>query len=251
MTSKSLKDQIAFLDRCLPLLELLRGSSAFANDVYEGAVYWRNLGKRALENDTRVNYSKVARQEKDILARLAAKLSEQVEKTGFDEYANVLATAERLLDQVAAIPPGKDGHLGFLTEVKREFTFLRDNYGFQIRSQRPTCIRYSSGAVYVEFDVPGNPVLSCQFGPDNGDRAPYWMDDLLYLHDDPRYRMIPRRISALHTRDEVRRWVTFFGDIWRQYGDEVLKNSPGVFERLAAAQKMRDKECEGAGDEGP
>lgn len=246
MKSRLLQDQVTLLDRSLPFLELLRGSSAFANDIYEGAVYWRNLGKRALESDARVNYTKLAQEEKVNLARLSVRLSGQVatEARSFKEYAEVLAIADKVLDEVATIPPSEGGYLGFLAVVKSEFKFLQDNYAFRIRVQEPTCIRYSSDSVYIEFQSSMDPILSCSFGPDDDRNLSYWVDDLLYLYGDERYRFI-RKTPPLRTRDEVHAWFLSLADIWKQYGDEVLTNSPEVFERLAVAQASRDEELAG------
>lgn len=243
MKSRLLQDHVTLLDRSLPFLELLRGSSAFANDLFEGAVYWRNLGKRALESDARVNYPKLAQEEKANLARLSARLSEQVTTEGksLKEYAEVLAIADRLLGEVATIPLSEVGYLGFLAVVRSEFRFLQDKYTLRIRTQEPTCIRYSSDSVYIEFQPSMDPILSCSFGPDDDRNLSFWVDDLLYLYGDERYRLI-RKNPPFHTRDDVHVWFVLLADIWKQYGDEVLTNGPGVFERMAVAQASRDEE---------
>jgi hypothetical protein len=208
--------------------------------VYEAAVHWRNLGKRAVEQDTRVNYPRRAQEEKAILVRL---LTEVNARTAEDvkEYSDVLSIAEKLLDEVATIPASPEGYLGFLDVVKTAFRFLEEEYRFQILREEPTCVRYSTGQVYVELQYSANPIFSCSFGPDDDREVSFWTDDLLYAYGDERYRII-RKQPPLRNRDEVSVWLSDLADIWRQHGHEVLVNSPGIFERLAIAQEKRDKE---------
>ena len=240
MNTKSIQDQVRSIERSLPLLELQRASGPFANDVYEAAVHWRNLGKRAQERDTRVNYPKRAREEKILLAKLSNGLAARA-KGLYREYAEVFAIAEKLLDQVEAIPASQEGHFGLLKAVKTMFSFLQANYGFQIRIEEPTCVRYSSSTVYVEFESSANPVLSCSFGPENSGGIRFWIDDLLYLYGDERYQAV-RKKKPLETKDEAEEWFAYLAGILKQYGDEVLTNQPEIFERLAVAQALRDRE---------
>ena len=47
-----------------------RDSSPLANDKFEAAVYWCQLGRWAVEGNTKVNYPARARGEKELLAKL-------------------------------------------------------------------------------------------------------------------------------------------------------------------------------------
>ena len=53
---ESIQRDLALLESSLPELQQQRSSAPFANDVYEAIDDWYHFGRRAVENDTRVNY---------------------------------------------------------------------------------------------------------------------------------------------------------------------------------------------------
>jgi hypothetical protein len=73
------------------------------------------------------------------------------------------------------------------------------------------------------------------------DLRQFWIEDLLYLYADPRYRSVPRALS-LNSESDVDQWLRFLSGVLRQYGDELLRDEPGAFEQLAHAQSQRDAE---------
>jgi hypothetical protein len=225
----------------LPDLERRRSSDTLANDLYEAAHYWCNLGSWVLENNTKVNYPERVRGEVELLAKLRnilqGKPSEEQEK-----YGPLLKTAEEILLIVGAVQPPKGGHLGFLSVAIKHFHFLQIDYGFSVTGQQPTSIRFSSGAVYVELEHSINPWLSCRFGPESAGREHFFsISDLLFLNHDDRYRTLPEKLTV-STEGEVESWLKFLADAFRQYGHDVLNNEPGALERLAKAQAERDEE---------
>jgi hypothetical protein len=62
---------------------------------------------------------------------------------------------------------------------------------------------------------------------------------LLYLHGDERFRLVPQAIHLNNERD-VDDWFELVSEVLHQYGDELLRDKPGAFERLANAQPQRD-----------
>jgi hypothetical protein len=46
----------------------------------------------------------------------------------------------------------------------------------------------------------------------------------------------------LNTESEVDEWFRLIASVLRQYGDELLRDRPGAFDRLAPAQTKRDAE---------
>jgi hypothetical protein len=64
---------------------------------------------------------------------------------------------------------------------------------------------------------------------------------LLYLHREQRYLSVPQAIQLSNEAD-VDDWFKFISGALRQYGDELLRDVPGAFDRLAHAQSERDAE---------
>lgn len=240
MTTGSLQESVDSLEASLPSLREHRASSPFANDIYEAVDYWRDLGRRALDGDAKVNYPERAREEKVLYEKLLATLRTRPPEEE-QLYLGVLGAAQRLLNIIAAIPIDLEGYLGTLSVLKREFNFLQVEYGFRISNAEPTGVRYSSGAVYVELQYSIDPTFSCSFGPEGKDEVSFWVDDLLFLYGDKLYRTIGIA-RELKTKDQVQEWFSYIASIWKQYGREVLTNQPRIFDRLAEAQAMRDRE---------
>jgi hypothetical protein len=238
--SKELKELVAQLEERLPELERERFSTPLANDIFEAVDYWRDLGRYVLENNTKVNYPERARGELLLLSELRGILQNKSPEEQ-QKYTQLLSTSEELLRSVGQVEPPKDGHLGVLKVIDQYFDFLWAQYNFSIADKQPTGVSFSSGAVYLKLECIENPSLSCSFGPECEPRQTFWIDDLLFLNGDARYRSLPKELH-LRTEEEVRSWFTFLAGIFKQYGQAVLSNKPGIFARLATAQMKRDAE---------
>src|SRR5436305_7425436 len=221
-------------------LEQQRFSEPFANDVYEAASYWRDLGKWVLENNTRVNFPARAREElafMDNLRKLLLKKSPEEQM----KYVPVFETAEKVLRAVVTVQPPKDGHHGVLRIIRDQFWFLQTDYDFTITNEEPTGIRFSSGTVYLELEHGKDHTLSCTFGPESNPKKSFWIDDILFMHGDERYRTLAQEFT-LNTESDVEKWFKFLADVFKRYGHDVLSNRSGIFEELAKAQAQRDQE---------
>jgi len=240
MTARTLQDHLQWLELSLPDLRKQRNTGPFANDVYEAVDDWCHFARRAVENDTRVNYLRRARGELDLLTKLKeilrAKSDEEQQR-----YGPLLETAQSMLKEIEMIPLPSDGHLGTLKAIREHFGFLRTEYGFEITDEQPMGVRFSSGAVFLNLEYSMNLSLSCSFGPDSEAGKEFGIDDLLFMFGDRRYRELPQSL-VLNTESDVERWFRFIADVFKQYGREVLSNQPGIFDRLAQAQALRDAE---------
>lgn len=233
---ESLTRDLDSLDALLPQLEKRRSFSPLANDIFEACDYWSKLGHRALENDTRVNYPARASGEMPLLEKLQSMLNQQGEDPSFRE---ALGKGRAILSELQSVPLSKEGHLGALRVIRNEFAFLSE-FGFRVMREEPTGIFFSSGSVYVNLECATTPDLSCGFGPESP-RKTFWIDDLLYMVHDSRYRTIPRELN-LDTEAKVQEWFGFLAGIFKRYGRDVLTNRPGIFEELEQAQSQRDRE---------
>src|SRR5580765_7444776 len=94
MLMRLLREPLLELESQLPELKDRRDSAPIANDIFEAAVYWSQLGRWAFEGNTKVNYPARARGEKELLA----KLRETIEtKSGEDKvrYSHLLEVPAR------------------------------------------------------------------------------------------------------------------------------------------------------------
>jgi hypothetical protein len=240
MALNSLQDEIKSVESFLPHLKAQRASTAFDNDMFEALTYWSDLGSRAVNGDARVNYPARAREE----LALVAKFTEMVRKLPLEarpKYLDMLTASRELLMRLEAIQPEEDGYLGTLSAIRAGFGFLQSDYDFRAVKTEPTGIRYSSGSVYIELQYSIDPSLSCSYGPESEEEISFWIEDLLFLAKDERYRTFQKQKTPL-TKEEVHAWFTYLANIWKQHGRDVLANRPGIFVRLAEAQRIRDAE---------
>jgi hypothetical protein len=237
--TRALEELVGKLAARLPELRRERFSSTFANDVFESVEYWRNLGQYVLDRNTKVNYPERARHELTLLLRLEAVLKESPEVR--PKYAQLLSASGELLRNVEKVQPPKNGHLGTLKFIAKYFSFLQTEYNFAIVDKQPTGVRFSSRAVHLKLECIENPHLSCSFGPEADPKETFWINDLLFMNGDPRYRTLPEELQ-LDTEVQVDGWFAFLGGVFRQYGQPVLGNEPEIFQRLARAQAERDHE---------
>jgi hypothetical protein len=236
----ALQDNVNKMQSYLPELERQRSSNGFANDVFEAADDLRHLARRVLDSDTRVNYPVRAREELELWGKLADLLrNRSVEEQ--QRYATIFDTAQQILRDVQTVEPPKEGHLGILKTIREQFGFLQIDYRFAVGDEQPTGVRFSSDAVYINLGWATTHSQSCSFGPESNPKMSFWIDDLLFLYGDQKYRTIPQRLE-LNTESEVERWFRFIADVFRQYGRDVLTNRRGIFEELAKAQAQRDQE---------
>ena len=153
----------------------------------------------------------------------------------------MLEVSWELLNHVETVQPPKDGHLGVLRVLRQYFGFLRTEYGFAVADEQPTGVRFSSGAVYLRLEYSNYSRLSCAFGSAARKEAHFWIDDLLFLYRDSRYRTLPQSLK-LDTTEDIERWFRFVAEVFRQYGHDLLSDQPGIFDRLEGAQAERDAE---------
>ena len=230
------------LESMLPDLKAQRQSSGLANDMYEAADDWRIAGNYILNADTRVDYQARAFSERCLVDALQASLlAKSVEEQS--RYARLLRLGTEMVQALQATPSPKDGHLRVLRILREQFGFLEQDYGFYVTNEKPTGLRYSSGQVFLELEYASTSNLSCEFGSESQSEMCFWIEDLLYINKDKRYKSIPGALS-LNTADEVEAWFRFVADIFREHGKQVLLNQPGVFDRLVAGQSERDREIE-------
>ena len=234
----TLAENIAALESAASELSAARNEGPLQNDVYEAIDDLCHFGHHALDCDTRVNYPVRAQRELELIQKLRETVS-----TGTDEecerYLPLLKPAEETLGEIARIPVPTEGHLGVLRIIKRRFAFLFDRYGFATEDEQPTGVRLVSGALVVELGWATQSSLS--FCISRRGRGDFWVDDLLYLHGDSRYRSVPQTIH-LKSESDVDQWFQFISGVLLQYGDELFRDSAGAFDRLAKAQSQRDTE---------
>jgi hypothetical protein len=233
---ESLTHDLDSLDALLPKLEKRRSFSPLANDIFEACAYWSKLGHLAIQNDTRVNYPARAAGEMPLLEKLQSMLNQQGEDQSFRE---ALGKGRAILSELQSVSLPKEGHLGTLRVIRQEFAFLAD-YGFHIVREEPTGRFFSSSAVYLDLQWATTTDLSCGFGPETP-RKTFWIDDLLYMVHDDRYRTISRELK-LDTEAKVQEWFGFLAGVFKRYGRDVLGNGPGIFEELEQAKSQRDRE---------
>jgi hypothetical protein len=234
----TLTDNLGILESSLSDLKAERDKSPIQNDLYEAVDYWCSLGQRAVARDTRVNYPARAGGELQLLEKLRDMLHAKHEND-WVRYKSLLERAEEFLREIACIPLPTDGHLGVLRFIRSYFDFLFNEYGFTVADEQPTQMRLASGEVTIELGWATQSSLS--FTLNKTEARHFWIEDVLYLYGDERYRSIPQAIQ-LNTESEVEEWFRFISSVLRQHGEELLRNNPGAFDQLAAAQTQRDAE---------
>jgi len=234
----TLADNLAVLESIASELKAERNNGPLENDVYEEVDDICGLLRRAVAGDTRVNYPARAESEMIFLQRLRVIVSARTEKDR-ERYLPVLDRAEAVVRQIAVMPIPPDGHLGVLRLIRGHFDFLLDQYGFTVADEQPTGMHLTRGDVVIEVGWATQSSLS--FSIRRGDLGDFWVDDLLYLHRDERYESVPQAIN-LNAEADIDVWFQFLSGVLRQYGEKLLRDTPGAFDRLAGAQSERDAE---------
>jgi hypothetical protein len=236
----ALQDIVHQLEEVLPALRARHEVDDFAADIFEAVDDLLDLGHRLVAADTRTNYPVRVRQEQELWEGLKRRLSDRAGEQAF-RYQPIIELAEQLLAIAEGVRPSKEGHLGFLTIVREQFAFLRADYGFAIVNEEPVKIRFASGEIYVQVAWARSVSSSCTFGCESNRDRSFWIDDLLYLYGDKRYKSLPDEL-VLDSQNTITQWVAFLASIFRQYGHDILRSRAGIFDELVAAQEARDRE---------
>ena len=234
----TLEENLATLETRLPELKERRNAGPLQNDIYEAVDDCCHLGRRAIENDTRVNYPARAQSEdtnlKTLCAFWVAKDQQELER-----YQPLLDTAHEMMKQIAEIPPATGGHLGVLKAIRKHFGFLLVQFGYCIADEQPTGVCLTSGRVSLELAWATQSSLSFALARDQAKH--FWLEDLLFLHGDSRYRTVPTSLD-LKTERDVESWFGFVSSVLRRYGQDLLTDQDEAWSRLAEAQSKRDAE---------
>jgi hypothetical protein len=233
----TLEENLAALEYRIPELKDCRNAGPLQNDIYEAMDDCCHLGRRAIDNDTRVNYPIRAQSESARLRKVftfwAAK-----DQQGLDRYRTLFDTANAMIEQIAGISVAPSGHLGVLDTIQRHFGWVLEQFGFAIEDEQPTGVCLVSGQVRLELGWAAQSSLSFALSRDT---ASFWLEDLLFLHGDSRYKTVPAALD-LRTREDVEEWFSFVSDVLRKYGQDLLTGQAEPWSRLADAQSKRDAE---------
>jgi hypothetical protein len=235
-----LRDLVSVVEQLLPELCERQHFDALASDVFEAGDDLLGLGRYLLAGDTRVNYPVRVSQERELWRALRVVLRNRPPED-IARYQRIFDVAEQILSIAQDVRPSIEGHLGFLATARGQFAFLQTDFGFAVVSEEPVRIRFSSGDVYLELSWAKNVSSSCSFGRESNPSMSFWIDDLLFLHGDERYRFLPEKL-VLDTPNAVEQWFGFLAGIVRDYGQDVWRNRRGIFDELAAAQAAKDRE---------
>jgi hypothetical protein len=234
----TLEENLAALESRIPELKDRRNAGPLENDIYEAIDDCCHLGRRAIENDTRVNYRARAQSENTHLRTIRAFWVAK-DQQGLDQYQLLLSTAHAMIEQIAAIPVATSGHLGVLKTIREHFGWLLEQLGFAIGDEQPTGVRLVSGRVFLELAWATQSSQSFTLARDKAHH--FWLEDLLFLHSDSRYRTVPTALD-LKTEEDVEAWFSFVSGVLREYGQDLLTDQPEAWSRLAEAQSKRDAE---------
>jgi hypothetical protein len=234
----TLPDDLAILELSVPRLKAERNEGPLQNDVYEAVDDLCHFGRRAIANDTRINYSTRAESDLALFRKLRSIVADRGDKDR-DRYQELLDSAVEFLLQIAQIPLRVDGHLGVLKVIRSRLGFLFEQYGFAVCDERPTGVRLKSGHVCLELGWATASSLS--FALTKDDVRYFWLEDLLYLYHDQRYEKVPLSLD-LRTEGDVASWFEFVAGVLEEYGGDLLTDQPGSWDQLARAQSKRDAE---------
>jgi hypothetical protein len=234
-----MQELVTRLQAYLPELREGRNADSFTNDLFEATDDLIDLAQHVMQGDTRFNYPARVSQELKLWQALRANLAKATARDA-ERYAPLFENAEQILAFVQGIGTPEGGHLGFVRVVREKFAFFQ-TYGLSVVEEEPVRVRFSSGQVFVDVAWAKNVSSSCVFGPEANQSTSFWIDDLLYLYRDPRYKTLPDEL-VLDTEAAIENWTDFLAGVFRQYGHDLLSNRSGIFAELAAAQESRDAE---------
>jgi hypothetical protein len=237
--SDKLGQDLEELKKRLPTLERKRYESGFLNSVFELTDDLCRVADRALNHDTTIDFTPQANYELGFWNRLRIEAEKQSQADRL-EYQSVYDLAQQILREMGKVVPPQDGHLGVLRIIREEFAFLHADFGFTAETKKPTGMRFSSGSVYVNLEYAKRRTLSCSFGPESNLDTVFGIADLLFLFGDQGYKE-PEEIT-LATEKDVESWFKYLADVFKRYGQEILTNEPGIFDKLTTAQNEKDQE---------
>jgi hypothetical protein len=233
-----LKENLAALEAHISELKDRRTVGPLQNDIYEAVDDCCHLGRCAIENDTRVNFPARAQSEIAHLEEIS-KSWRNKNPQGLQQYDALLHSARELIEQVAQIQTVKNGHLGILETIRKRFAWLSEEFGFVIEDEQPTGACLTSGQVFVELAWATQSSQSFAIARDKANY--FWLEDLLFLYGDSRYKNVPVSLD-MKTEEDVEIWFDFASNILREYGHNLLTNQPEAWSRLTEAQLKRDAE---------
>jgi hypothetical protein len=234
----TLEENLAILEARIPELKDRRNAGPLQNDIYETIDDCCHLGRRAIQNDTRVNYPARARSE-NIYLRNVCNFGVAKDEQGWEGYQFLLATAQEMVEQIADIPLAPSGHLRVLKTIQKHFAWLMEQFGFTLEDEQPTGVCLTSRHVFLELAWATQSSLSFALTRDKVHR--FWLEDLLFLHGDSRYRTVPASLD-LKTEEDVEAWFSVVSSILREHGQALLADQEEAWNRLAEAQSKRDAE---------
>lgn len=234
----TLEENLSVLEARLPELRDCRHMGPLQNDIYEEVADCCHLGRRAIENDTRVNYPARSQSEFKCLKELREFWIAKDQKS-LERYQPLLETAHEMIQQTAEIPLDPDGHLGVLKTIREHFGWLLEQIGFTIADEQPTGVCLTCGRVFLELAWATKSSLS--FSLTRNKVNHFWLEDLLFQHGDDRYRTVPTSLD-LKTKEDVESWFSFVSGVLRKYGQDLLTDQAEAWSRLAEAQSKRDGE---------
>src|SRR5712692_8018339 len=164
---------VAKLDQDLSRMEKERYSSPLANDIYEAACYWRDLGRWILEGNTKVKYPARAAEERSVLEKLAVMARTQSPNQE-RRYQSCFEAASVILRAAAETEPPKDGHMGILRIIRAHFDFLETDYALAIVDEQPLGMKYASAWVWIELKYGERSSQLCTFGPQVNSGSVFW-----------------------------------------------------------------------------
>lgn len=218
-------------------LKPLRGSSPLANDMFEAADDWTNLGNLLAEHSDQTDFASRARQEQELLERLRLAL---LRASSEDQvrYGPILEAGAQLIEIAGRQVANPDGALGFLRVIRARFGFLAE-HGFVLGLAQPSAARFSSGGVFVRLELCDDPAATCIFGLEAVPEQSFGLDDLLFLHGDPAWQRLAER-RPLRNEAEVDGWFAYAARLLEESGADILAGTPASFARLKDAQDRRD-----------
>lgn len=129
--------------------------------------------------------------------------------------------------------------LGFKEEVLSTFSFLIEEYGFQIIETKPTFVRFESPLVFVNvYHGRLSSELGLEIGPikQSSSRleSRYSLSDILDSVDKRKEENYT--FFQASTKERVKKYVAKAAELVRKYGVDALKGDSATFERLRAIQ---------------
>lgn len=215
-------------------LQPARAESALANDMFEAADDWRDLGQRLSCDADRLDVWARVSQEQALLRRLRAAVA-QTAPAVQARYQPILDAGGEIIAAAAAHQRDPDGHLGFLRVIRETFAFLVAR-GFACVATTQISASFSSGQVFVRLECAAEPWASCTVGPEGDVDQRYYLDDLLSLAGDPAWQSLPQKLS-LRSQSDVEQWFSYVAHVLRNGASDIMANTPGIFPRLPAPTK--------------